>query len=118
MMDLAQAFLQEIAQRETLHGHSRLNYELSNRDGQASREGLLVAVQHYAFAMVRLEQCPEWAVAKEVVQQQVYDHVVRCRLEDIRYLRDEALPIIAQTHVLDISALHNILNAALSFGRM
>jgi hypothetical protein len=106
-------YAQRISQSEMSHGHRVLDRELSKGSDQVSREALLMAIQYYAFAASHLSWDPEQVGKADAVVRQIYDRFKHCKREDIRYLQDEALPIVGQTFNLDTSIIGEALSQAL-----
>jgi hypothetical protein len=106
-------YARRMSQFEMSHGHRVLNRELSKGSDQVSREALFLAVQHYAFAVSHLNRGLEQVGKANTIVRQLYNRFKHCRREDIRYLQDEALPIVGQTFNLDTSIVGEALSWAL-----
>lgn len=106
-------YAQRISQSEMAHGHRVLERELGQDSNQPSREALLMAIQYYAFAASHLNWSLEQVGKTDTVVEQLYNRFKRCKREDIRYLQDEALPIVGRTFNLDTSIIGEALSQAL-----
>jgi hypothetical protein len=110
---LAQIYFQKMSQAKMAHGCRILDQELNDGGGSVSHEALFLATQHYALAIGYLNQSLTQPVDRDALVWQVHNCFKRCRIEDIRYLQNEAIPIIRHTFGLDTSILDEALNCAL-----
>jgi hypothetical protein len=101
-----------MSEKKMLCGHRLLERELDN--GRKSRETLFRVLQHYATAVAYLKQHAEQALEQWNILWQIYNSLKQCRLEDLRYLQDEALPAIAEIQIPHTPAVYDLLNEALS----
>ena len=86
---------------ELLFGYITYQNGLILGKGHVGRENLGIAMQHFVFSITYFELYSKRAVGRETAYKQLYDRFRICSTEDLKYLRDVTIPIIANDYGLD-----------------
>jgi tetratricopeptide (TPR) repeat protein len=100
-----EAFLLQMGKIELLRGNLVFAVGTEGDVRLAPREVLRKAAQHYMLSAVYFERYSYRAVGLRATFKQMYDRFKLISLDDLEYLREEALPELANQYSIDLSRL-------------
>ena len=100
-----EAFWLQMGKIELLHGSLAFDVGTDGGSRPATHEVLKETTQHYLLSAAYFEQYSERAVGLRATFRQMYDRFKHCTLDDLQYLREEALPAVADRYTVDLSRL-------------
>jgi tetratricopeptide (TPR) repeat protein len=100
-----EAFWLQMGKIELLRGSLVFDVGTDSGFRPATREVLKETAQHYMLSVAYFEQYSDRAVGIRATFRQMYDRFKHCTPDELQYLREEALPKIADKYDIDLSRL-------------
>jgi len=98
-----EAFWLQMGKIELLRGSLAFDLGTDGGSRSATREVLQETAQHYLLAAAYFEQYSDRAIGLRATFRQMYDRFKHCTLDELQYLREEALPAIADKYAIDLT---------------
>jgi len=103
--ECVEAFWLQMGKLELLHGNLAFDAGIDGGTRPATLEVLEEAARHYLLSAAYFEKFSERAVGLRATFRQMYDRFKSCTFDELQYLREKALPAIADRYAMDVSRL-------------
>ena len=100
-----EAFWLQMGKIELLRGNLAFDVGTNGGAGPVTRQVLREAAEHYLLSAAYFVKFSERTAGLRTTLRQMYDRFKHCTFAELQYLREEALPAIADKYGIDVSHL-------------